>query len=283
MRRSTEQFGGACGIQQRSVECESRARLQDPAPRVRHPECLAIVLMLALPAVAFAQHEGDVWVGRSSAGRLAIAGFVPDENIIVLPPIAAGGLFKGWSDNSPGFDRAVADDPESDFYRLAAGASIDLELVRVDPAFRAIDTGFQILDGPGERTHLGNQNLHTHITWHLNSADPAFDPLHCVWEAVFVLRDLGTTGYLDSAPLTFRFATHLPIRADFDCDTDVDSADLEHLLECVLGPAIPQVRPDCRDADLDEDGDVDQADFGIFQRCYSGQDVPGDPGCGGSI
>lgn len=240
---------------------------------------LSCVSVAAITCCAHAQHAGDIWVGVSAQGQLKIGGFNPAHHIIVLPPVTPGGLFRGWSGNSPGFDRVTADLPEADLYRLQSGASIYLELISADPALRAIDSGFQVLDTAGQRTFLGGSSLHVHLAWHLNSGDPRFDRRRCVWTAVFVLRDLGSTRYLVSEPLTLQFATHAPTPADFDCDGDVDADDYTHFQACALGPAIPQTDAACLDADLDNDGAVDQSDFGLFQRCFSGPDNPADPGC----
>ena len=56
---------------------------------------------------------------------------------------------------------------------------------------------------------------------------------------------------------------------DYDCDGDVDSADLDLFAACGSGPAVP-LSAGCETRDLDADGDVDQSDFAVFQRCYSG-------------
>ncbi len=68
---------------------------------------------------------------------------------------------------------------------------------------------------------------------------------------------------------------------DFDADGDVDMTDFGHLQECLSGPSVPQLDPDCVDARLDSDRDVDGADVSIFQGCLSGADVPADPDCAG--
>ena len=65
---------------------------------------------------------------------------------------------------------------------------------------------------------------------------------------------------------------------DYDCDGDVDSADLDLFAACGSGPAVP-LSTGCESRDLDADGDVDQSDFAVFQRCYSGEGNPADPDC----
>ena len=68
------------------------------------------------------------------------------------------------------------------------------------------------------------------------------------------------------------------IPGDFNHNGAVDAEDLMHLKTCTLGPAVPQLVPECANARLDADDDVDQDDFGIFQRCWSGT-APGAPAC----
>jgi hypothetical protein len=232
--------------------------------------------LFACPA-AVGQHGGDVFVGRTLEGRLRRGGFDPQERFIPLIPVS--GILRGWSDNSPGFDRVINDDPAENLYRLASGARIWLEIVAVDPAFRAIGIAAQIIDAPGERTLLGDQDLHAHVTWHINSADPRFDPTQCVWEATFVLRDLGTTHYADSEPFTLRF-TNLPLRpadGDFDRDRDVDLDDHARLAECLSGVEV-QPRPasggcflECLNAfDFNGDHDVDLEDAARFYILFTG-------------
>ncbi len=70
-----------------------------------------------------------------------------------------------------------------------------------------------------------------------------------------------------------------PIALDFDGDCDVDSADVDHFVNCALGPGIPQTDPACANTLLDEDQDVDQSDFAKLQRCLSGEGSFADPSC----
>jgi hypothetical protein len=84
---------------------------------------------------------------------------------------------------------------------------------------------------------------------------------------------------LASAILTGKRLILGPTPGDHDHDGDVDHTDFDAFRECVLGPTIPQMDPDCAWTRLDEDDDVDQSDFGILQRCLSGEDVLADPNC----
>ncbi len=249
------------------------------------PPLVVLVAFTCGAARSAAQHTGDAWIAVDSNGQLTIdpRSYVPADNFAYLPPVS--GLLKGWSDDDPGFDHTVAPDPAMTVFPLNAGAEIWLEVVTVDPAFRAIDDGFQVLDAPGEDTELGGANIHQHMTWHINSQDPAFDPDQCVWHATFILRDDGATGYADSDPLVYSF-TNVEVRAagvaatgDFDASGTLDAADFAALAECLAGPEIlpdpadPGVTTcvvECLNAfDFDDDRDVDLADAAAFQRLPS--------------
>jgi hypothetical protein len=236
---------------------------------------LVVIVTVAATPVS-AQHEGDVLVGRTQASQLTRGGFDVDENYITLSPVS--GLLNGWTDNDPGFDRVLIADPEADLWPLQAGAQVVLRVVAIQPALRSIDSSFSILDEPGEQTVLGNQDLHVHLTWHINSQSPAFDPDQCVWEATFRLRDAGSTNYQDSPPFVMKFTNVEQIIAtgDSDDDADVDGQDHANLPECLAGPDIvPQPTTfttceiDCLNwFDLDDENDVDLRDIAEFQNVF---------------
>jgi hypothetical protein len=249
-------------------------------------------------SVVYGQHAGDIWVGRSAAGQLKIdtvcspsCGFDPAKSIVVLPPDDFG----GYSLDSPGFDRIVAAQPDEDLYLLEPGVQVRLQIVSADapatlaglmlsPAMFIYDpvtfTFFPYESGTTlyREVAIGNYQLHKHVVWFLDSSDPAFDPSQCVWEMTVRLIDAGTTGYAASEPFTLRFALHLPVPGDFDCDRDVDDVDLASFEACHSGPAMA-VTAACEKADLDGDGDADSTDFGILQRCWTGAGAIGDPEC----
>lgn len=224
------------------------------------------VVVLTITASVNAQHAGDVLVGRSAANQLKASpagsgGYIPDANIKVLP--AVSGLFNGFSDNNPGFDRIVADMPGIDFLTLQSGTQVRLELVSVDPACKAVTATFAVIDVPGERALLGNQSLHTHLTWLVQSDDPAYDPLRVLWRATFKLVDTGSTGYSESAPFTFYFASVACTRGDCNADTVVSAADIQSFTDIVLSPASKTAAQRCS-ADLDKDGYVTLNDVPAF-------------------
>lgn len=222
--------------------------------------CFLIGLM-ALPGGATAQHDGDVFVGRSSANQLKIGGFIPDLNIVGLPCVS--GLFQGWATNNPGFDRVVNPNVPADLYPMETGAQIRIVCLAIDPAFRAISPSFAIMDAPGESILLGNQGLHTHLTWHINSADPLFVPTQTDWFGTFKLIDTGSTGYAESAPFTFHFKNGDCPAGDANDDGLIDGRDVQIFTTIVLDPPTATPRQRCL-ADCNHDCNVTAADIAAF-------------------
>ncbi len=221
---------------------------------------IAATLLAALPLTrsASAQHAGDIWVGVSAAGQLKHAGLDLNAVVVVLPP--SSGALVGWADNDPGFDRVTLDDPNHDLFQMSPGAMIWAEVVQLDPAFRMIDASFNVYDAPGERMLLGNNNLHVHAIWHINSQDPVFDPLRTHWRATLKLVDTGTTGYTDSADFTVRFGNVACQGGDVDGDTLLTLADVDAFFEVLDDPAGHTDVQRCA-ADADLDGRVTAADL----------------------
>lgn len=225
------------------------------------------------PSPVQAQHDVDIWVGRTSTGQLNIGGADISQ---LIPLIPTSGLINGWADNDPGFDRVITSQPANNLFPLAGGAQISLRLVFADPAFRAIDNSFFILELPGDETYLGNAQLHTHLTWHVNADDPNFDPLRCRWNATFILIDDGSTNYRDSAPFTLMFTLAFSGQADGDFNANgyVDLEDTGLFADCMTGPRPPGA-PACRSVclgvfDFDADDDLDLHDLARLQRTFLG-------------
>lgn len=210
---------------------------------------------------AGAQHVGDVWVGRTAAGQLDVGGFADAGVGKYLAP--SSGLFPGWSDNDPGFDRLITDDPDNDLFMLAAGAQIRLEVVAFDPAFRAVDTSFNLLDMPGEQTLLGTSSLHTHLTWNINVNDPQFDPDEYLWEATFRLLDTGATGYAPSNDVTLKFTNVDVLPGDVNGDDMVDMLDISGFIALLFDDTLA-TREQWAAADLNLDRALDGLDLQQF-------------------
>ncbi len=230
------------------------------------------LVILIAASTSYGQHAGDILVGRSGTNQLKASppgsgGYIPDANIKVLPPVS--GLFNGFSDNNPGFDHIVTDIPGIDFLTLQSGTQVRLELVSVDPACKAVTSSFAIIDVPGERALLGNNLLHTHLTWLIQSDDPAYDPLKVLWRATFKLVDTGGTAYTESTPFTFYFASVACTRGDCNGDTVVDAADIQAFTDILQNPATKTPTQRCS-ADLDKDGYVTLNDLTAFVNVLLG-------------
>jgi len=230
-----------------------------------------IVISLCAARCAYAQHDLDIWVGRTSTGQLKIGGADISQPIPLLP---TSGLINGWANNDPGFDRAVTSQPGNNLLALASGAEISLQLIFADPAFRVIDNSLAILELSGDETFLGDHLLHTHLTWHVNADDPGFDPLQCQWNAIFILIDDGATNYRDSAEFTLMFTLSFTGQADGDFNDNgfVDLEDVGLLADCLTGPLLPS-GPACMSVclgvfDFDVDRDLDLMDFARLQMDF---------------
>jgi hypothetical protein len=233
--------------------------------RNKMPCHVAIILGIATSA-AYGQHTGDVFVGRSAAGQLKASpvgsgGYIPDQNIKLLPPVS--GLFNGWSDNNPGFDHIVTDQPDLDFYVLQSGTSVRLQVVQVDPAFQAISPSFVVIDDPGESMLLGTNTLHNHPTYLINSDQAQFDPEKVLWRATFKLVDTGSTAYSPSDNFTFYFATVDCNRGDCNGDTLVNGGDIPGFIATVLDPSGGSPEQRCQ-ADTNRDGYATMEDIPSF-------------------
>jgi hypothetical protein len=169
---------------------------------------LGVVLAVATGPAALAgghghEHE-DIIVGRSNAGVLGVE--YDFDEASVLPPVS--GVLNGWAGDDPGFSHLEVDEPGEDFYMLGAGANIVFEIVDIDPALVG-NPLTDSLDAIGDQFTLGDEELHSHIDWLINSDDPAFDPLQTLWEVDFKLVDTGSTNYGASPVYTWGF-TNVP-------------------------------------------------------------------------
>ncbi|HOA72219.1 MAG TPA: hypothetical protein PL151_07040 [Phycisphaerae bacterium] len=265
---------------------------------MRYPRYLSILIAVGLLGSAVHAHEAHMQIGRSASGQLKCnpADGVQDDTLTVLNLIPPGGPISGYSASVPGFGLVISPSVADDCYPLDPGADVWLEIIAIDAPLLMVETpSYWIINEriPPELRIGGDINAHVHPLWLLDTTDPAFNPVQCTWEIYFILKDKGSTGYHPSELMRFRFsAGRVPCPADFDCDGDVDSDDLDLLHSCATGPAVRYdavgLPAGCTlsadgfgvlPADLDKDWDIDQTDFAIFQRCYSGAGVPADPYC----
>lgn len=170
----------------------------------------AVMLSIGLAEAAWAEdhhhHEGDIIVGISGAGQLKIEADL-DEDLVLLPITTGSPVFQGWAGHAPGFDHLDSDEPGEDFFQLGDGAQVYLESVSIETALkvRDHDSGIVLLDAAGETTLIGDDHLHQHFIWHIDSLDGGFDSADTPWTGVFRLVDMGATGYTASAPFTMNF------------------------------------------------------------------------------
>lgn len=160
----------------------------------------AVVALAAGPAAL--AHEGIMHIGRTSAGVLVIADFEFDDLFtlpVADPPLA------GWAGHEPAFQSVGADDPGADVFALDAAAKISVEVVLFTTGVKLWnhDLSFQVSQ-PGESISLGPLPFTDSTVWHLDSAQPGFDPGAGEWSASFRLVDAGTTAYTPSASYTLR-------------------------------------------------------------------------------
>jgi hypothetical protein len=172
-----------------------------------------LMAVAGLSSSAMAQeHEGDFIVGVSGAGQLK---FEFDADILagienVELPMSLAPALSGWLGEEPGFDHLEAAEPLEDFYPLVAGADIKFVGVDLDDALfvRAPSVGLPVAISPTPTLGmlaLGDELLHTHAVWHIDSSAPGYDSLQDVWYGTFMFVDMGTTGYGQSDPFTIGF------------------------------------------------------------------------------
>jgi hypothetical protein len=151
------------------------------------------------------KEEGELVIGRTESGQLA---FEFEAGRRQLPPVF--GLLEGWAGDEPGVASLAKDEPKHGLFALDAGASIALEVITFDPAFRGLTPGFaSIFRNPGDTWLLGAVPFDEHPYWHIDASDPAFDALETEWQAAFRFVDMGSTGYSPSDALTLQF-TNIP-------------------------------------------------------------------------
>ncbi|HNQ21816.1 MAG TPA: PEP-CTERM sorting domain-containing protein [Phycisphaerae bacterium] len=162
---------------------------------------------MAAPAEAQPHQHDDIVVGRTLDGQLAA--HFDWEEVHTLP--AVSGLLQGWAADDPGFAHLEEDEPDENLYCLQEGVQVVFEVVQFDDAFKAWAPGFAaVLHDPGDSWLLGDEHLHSHLDWHIDSEDPLFEPSQEVWLGQFRLLDAGSKGYLPSEVYTLQFTTPEP-------------------------------------------------------------------------
>jgi hypothetical protein len=235
-----------------------------------HPLGLALPVLIALvpAASALAQHEGDVWLGMTSAGQVRLSppevgGFDP----LRMTAFLEEELEDRFTDDRPGFDGNVESSPEHDFYSIfeREGTS-DLWLVAVSdpsPALTIRYTSRYVIDEAGESLPLG-ADVHRHVIYRIskNESD-GYDPIRVHWSCDFVIEDRGSTGLQTSAPFTMYFSTVKCLLGDVNQDAEVNFDDIDPFVVVLTDPAAASVEDRCA-ADADRDGYVTFDDIDAF-------------------
>ncbi len=232
---------------------------------------LVLTGLLMLVPVAFAQHEGDVWVGVSGADQLKRGGFDDFVNIVKLEPTDGG--FLG---NNPGFDHIVNPNVDDDLFPLESGVQVRLELVAADPAISGIQVGtFLRLENPGDSVLLRPSGpvLHEHLLWFIDSESPGFDPQRKIWRATFMLTDTGSTQYATSESFSIMFTNQDLLLGDMNCDGAVTVSDINGFVAALVDPPAYALQfPDCAAilADMNDDERISVGDIGGFVDALTG-------------
>jgi hypothetical protein len=158
-----------------------------------------VLFGLAWPALAGIKKD-DVNIGVDPAqNRLSL---IWSGEAVVLPTLS-GPLF-GLGADEPGL--ITLGDPFDDLVPPSVGANLVLEVISFDAALKGWTPGFaSIFQNPGDLFDLGPVPAHEHAFWHVDSTDPAFNPMQTQWTAMFRIIDTGSTGYLPSLPLEVTF------------------------------------------------------------------------------
>lgn len=208
-----------------------------------------LALLVGGPRWAPAQHAVDLWVGETEDGKIALGGVQLGDPIVLTP---TSGLITGWAGINPGFDHVIDASSDGRLYPLRGGSQIWLQVVGMSPGLQLIDAQFHAHDHTsGIHEHfLGDNHLHTHFTWLINSELPGFDVLQTAWQVHFTLRD--SAGALQSSdPVTLTFSNIDATIGDVDGDGQLADEDIEGFWRVVADPrtASAQERA-AADADL---------------------------------
>lgn len=227
----------------------------------------------ALPAYAQHDHEDDAELGQWEGQLVAV--FDSDE---VFSLAETSGLLTGWAGDAPGFLTVEEDEPDEGLLMLDPTAVLALEVVNMDPGFKAHTPGFaNVLAIAGDTWTIGSAPFDDHPTWHIDSTDAGFDPAQTEWTGVFRIIDLGPTGYAASETFTMTF-TNLPpqrpfVRGDINADGTRDLADAIFALDILFGDA---EAGECEDAlDANDDGAIDLGDpIALLSSLFGSQSTP---------
>jgi hypothetical protein len=246
-------------------------------PRAAQSALTLIGFLLLSGTACLAQHAGDIGVGRSAAHQLRTKPFDPND-IPCFDPSFAVGVFtligdpnapSSYRTTTPGFDANFGADAPLDYYELEPGASIRLVAqANMSPAFHAT-YGSQNIYLAGDYITLGSEVLHRHPIFIVDCNSPQYDPLRTLWYGDFILRDIGSTGYADSAPFRLRLSIVDCTVGDVNGDGSVNFADINAFVNVLQNPTAASVDERCA-ADANRDGYVNFADINAFVELLQG-------------
>ena len=227
---------------------------------------LGFVFALLVTSSVSAQHFTDIWVGQTPDGQLSLGGVSLDVPMVLEP---VDGVVTGWSSANPGFDNVQRDG--TDLQPLAEGSEIWLDLVGLSPGCGMIDdeqhlhthADIQSSSTGVDSVYCGDEHLHVHFTWLIDSTAPSFDPTQTLWTVDLRLRDeSGSQATSDTFRIMFR-NVECTLPGDIDADGQVTDVDLDAFYGILEDPTSVTHEARCA-ADLDLDGFATEADEEIL-------------------
>jgi hypothetical protein len=235
---------------------------------------VAALVVLAASSTVYAQHSGDIGVGRTSGGRLRTKPFDPVGTPCFDPSDDEGLLTwyassSTWRSDTPGFDANFEADPAQDYYPLDYGAEIRLLAASDTVAPLYLTYQSRIIRHADDYITLGASDLHRHPIYVVSTTDPAFEPLRTLWYGIFILRDVGSTHYTDSEPFTIRMAIVECLPGDVNGDEAINGYDIDPFVDVLINPADATAEQRCA-ADANRDGIVNGYDIDAFVSLLTG-------------
>ncbi len=165
---------------------------------------LTVLTLIASPVLADDHAHEDIVVGVSGTGQLKVE-FDHWDEAHELDYV--DGVIEGYLGHAPGFGHLETPEPAEDFYPLADGVTVYFEIISFESAFQAWGAGMSgPYSTPGDQLLLGDEMLHEHLHWHIDTTHPLYEEANMPFSAQFRLVDLGSTNYLPSETYELMFA-----------------------------------------------------------------------------
>ncbi len=228
---------------------------------------LGCVFALLITSSASAQHLTDMWVGQTEDGQLALGGVSLDLPIVLAP---VDGVITGWSGANPGFDNVQ---PGSETLKpLAEGSLIWVDLVSISPGLAMIDNDQQLHTHDGS-VYCGDEHLHVHYTWLIDSTSSEFDSMQTLWSVELRLRDESGQQATSKTYRVMFQNEECTLPGDIDNDGEVTDMDLDVIYSIIIDPASVTHYERCA-ADLNLDGFATMADEQILLNELDLEETP---------